>query len=207
MAFWSRRVFPPLLAAVCVTGAEAQDDTQRAMARAQAMLRQVSAEKTALQGQVGDLQNQVEALTRQLAESRREAAARQQGLARQLDGSAERLRQTEERLSADLRGARAAQSADRVKIAELEQKLTWQTENFSLCYDNNKKLYSINRELLGHYQNKGAMDALRQREPLTGVGRVEVEKLVQDYRYRLEDLLLPAREDGPGAVPLSDHTF
>ncbi len=72
--------------------------------------------------------------------------------------------------------------------AELEESLKKSGENFALCYENNKKLYSLNNEMLERYQHKGFADVLVQREPFTGLKRVDVENLIQDYQYQIDSL-------------------
>lgn len=189
----------PLL--MTATVASAQDaGQQKALAKAQFMLRQVNAEKATLQQQVTDLQKQVDTLTKQLAAATTTASARQDSLAKQMSSSESKWRGANDKLTGDLQSTQEKLKASAQQSAHLQQQLQVQTENFKLCHANNHKLYDINRELLAKYQDKGAMDALLQREPFTGVSSVEVENLVQDTQYRLDDLKLPQVGDFDAAA-------
>ena len=44
--------------------------------------------------------------------------------------------------------------------------------------------------MLGQYANKGFAAVLRQKEPFTGKKQVEIEKLAQDYQYRIDDAVV-----------------
>lgn len=183
---------------------QADDATaQKAMAKAQFMLRQAATEKTALQQQVTDLQKQVDTLTKQLGDVKAASSAKQESLAQQMSGNSEKWREANEKVSEDLRSTREKLKASNQKSVELEKSLNAQTDNFSLCYANNKKLYEINKELLSKYKDKGAMAALLQKEPFTGVSQVEVENLIQDYQYKLDDLKLPTSNLVPDAKTLT----
>lgn len=182
------------LALALLAGGVSADEgnAQKAMAKAQFLLRQATAEKTTLQQQVGDLQKQVDALTKQLGELKSSSTAKQDSIVQQMAGNSEKWRSANEKQADELKAARTEIKAGNAKVAELQQSLKAQTDNFSLCYANNKKLYDINKDILGKYKNKGAMDAILQREPFTGVSEVGVENLIQDYQYQLDDLVIPA---------------
>ena len=53
------------------------------------------------------------------------------------------------------------------------------------CEAKNEKLYDYGQTLLQKYQHKGVWDALKQKEPVTGIGEVQVENVVQEYRDKL----------------------
>jgi regulator of replication initiation timing len=55
------------------------------------------------------------------------------------------------------------------------------------CEKNNATLVSISEELLSRYKNKGVIAAARDREPLLGLHRVELERLAQEYHARIVD--------------------
>jgi DNA repair exonuclease SbcCD ATPase subunit len=188
-------MFPALL----VSGqSHAQEgaSAQKALAKAQFMLRQVSAEKSTLQQQVADLQKQVEALNKQLGDAKSAASSRQQTLSRQMNANAQKWQASNDKLTNDLQSTSGKLKEAARQSAQLQQQLQTERDNFSLCRTNNRKLYDINRELLDKYRDKGAMDALLQREPFTGVSSVEVENLIQDTQYRIDDLKLPEQQGG-----------
>jgi predicted nucleic acid-binding Zn-ribbon protein len=199
MRYWSLCAL--LLAAPLLTDRAQADDAgaQKAMAKAQFMLRQVTAEKTALEQQVADLQKQVQGLTQQLGDVKKSATARQENLAQQLAGTSEKFRDANEKMGGELKDVRVALRDKTQHAAELEQRLQAQTDNFKLCYANNKKLFDLNRELLARYQEKGVVDAMKQKEPFTGIKEVEVENLVQDYQYQFDGLTINAPIEAAGS--------
>jgi hypothetical protein len=54
----------------------------------------------------------------------------------------------------------------------------------SSCEAKNLKMYEYSQELARHYENKGVWTAMRQKEPLTGIGGVGMENLLQEYREK-----------------------
>lgn len=55
------------------------------------------------------------------------------------------------------------------------------------CEADNVKLVQIGDELLERYKHKGVWSAMGDAEPLTGLHRVDMEKLAQDYHARIVD--------------------
>ena len=51
----------------------------------------------------------------------------------------------------------------------------------------NRELYKLGSEVLTRYEKFGLGDALTAREPFTGITRVKLENLVQDYEDKLAD--------------------
>lgn len=51
----------------------------------------------------------------------------------------------------------------------------------------NAELFKIGSEILKRYEHFGLGDALAAREPFTGITRVKLENLVQDYQDKLTD--------------------
>lgn len=181
--------FFTLIAIALSATAYAQDaNAQKALQKAQFMLRQVSSEKAELQTQLEALKQQVDRLTRELAATKTSAAGSQQKMEEKYTGAIAQWKQRDTDINAVLTTTKDQLKQQLAQRKELEASLQKQTENFSVCYENNKKLYEINHQLLTRYENKGFSDVLKQREPFTGVAKVEVENLVEDYRYQLDDL-------------------
>jgi chromosome segregation ATPase len=61
------------------------------------------------------------------------------------------------------------------------------TQKFERCAGNNAQLSAIASDLVKKYQGKGVMDSILKKEPLTQLQRVELEKLVQEYRDKIEE--------------------
>jgi chromosome segregation ATPase len=51
----------------------------------------------------------------------------------------------------------------------------------------NRELYKLGNEILTRYEKFGLGEALTAREPFTGITRVKLENLVQDYQDKLAD--------------------
>ena len=51
----------------------------------------------------------------------------------------------------------------------------------------NLALYQINRKVLAEFDKEGPWDGLLRKEPFTGLKRVEIENLVQEYEYEMGD--------------------
>lgn len=51
----------------------------------------------------------------------------------------------------------------------------------------NRELYKLSNEILARYEKFGLGDALAAREPFTGITRVKLENLVQDYSDKIAD--------------------
>jgi chromosome segregation ATPase len=59
-------------------------------------------------------------------------------------------------------------------------------EQKKLCEANNVELYRIGRELVEWYGNKGTFNVLLEAEPFTGIKRAQMERLLENYREKLE---------------------
>ncbi len=165
---------------------------QNALAKAQYMLRQITAEKQGLERQLHDKEEQLELLKQ---ESESKLAAREKASAKLGDKLAlynEKYSELQARYL-DLLSVLRQQQADN---ESLDKALAVQKNQFEQCRNHNLDLYSINNEILGKYKDKGFWDVLHASEPLTGFKQVEVENIIQHYRFRNEDHLV---NDSPGS--------
>jgi chromosome segregation ATPase len=64
----------------------------------------------------------------------------------------------------------------------LQGKLEKTAQTLEQCSANNARLVGISQELVGRYRDKGVTDSIMHREPLTKLQRVELEKLVEQYK-------------------------
>jgi len=171
---------------------------QKALAKAQFMLRQASSEKVQLQQEVESLRQQLDAAQKRLAASAADAADTKRQLEKKFNEADNRWRAHDENNARELQTLREQLRVKSGQEEKLADQLRRQTENFEVCYSNNKKLYSLNLDLLERYQHKGFMDVIKQQEPFTGEARVTVENLIQDYQYQLEDLTVGASAGAVG---------
>lgn len=139
----------------------------RAGREAAAQLKAAQAEKAVLAQRVVELETQV-------AEQRRVADETLAAKARELAQTARALQE---------QGAESSQ---------WQQRFGAQARLVTECSGKNERLLRLSAELLDRWQRKGVVDALRQREPLLGLGDVEMFNLVQDYRDK---------SDGESFVP------
>jgi chromosome segregation ATPase len=72
--------------------------------------------------------------------------------------------------------------------AELQGTLAEKDKAITSCAANNKELNRVANDLLQEYRDKGVWDALVQSEPITQLGRVEIENEVEEKKYRIDSL-------------------
>jgi hypothetical protein len=202
-SFWQSAALLLAVNYSVVGGATAQDANanaqKNALAKAQFMLRQATSEKADLQQQADALKQQVEMLSKELAAVKAASGENKQKMEEKFSGSLELWKQRDTKTSEQLAALRTQLKEQTEQRALLQDRLQVQSDNFALCYGNNKQLFDLNRELLTRYQQKGVLDAVAQKEPFTGIKDVEIENLVQDYRYRNDDLKMST----PAAEPTS----
>ncbi len=173
-------------------------------ARLQAVVQQLTSEKTQLQADNTKLKTERDAATAELKKLRTE----KESLERQVSqsetsltrASSASMRNTElmeqqKKRTEDL-VAQFRQTIEQLRSAELERnQLKTQSESrqraFDQCVASNQKLFETGNEVLDHYENKGKWDALREREPFTQTRRVRLQNLVDEYRWALDDQHLP----------------
>ncbi|MBI5462539.1 MAG: hypothetical protein HY941_10175 [Gammaproteobacteria bacterium] len=183
-----------LLGAVTVQATPRSGGGDTAARQAQAMIQKMAAENNALQKQNGELTAKLAELETQIKSLEAEGK-RRGGELDQAQRSNEDLRARVERDSERYKelSARHGQTTDTLRDAKADIQLLhgavqerdhWIAD----CRDKNEAMYKTNNELLAAYRDKSAWDALKQREPLTGIALVEVENAVQEYQFRLEDL-------------------
>jgi hypothetical protein len=69
--------------------------------------------------------------------------------------------------------------SERRKVSELGQART-------RCVEDNRALSDVLTDLMDRYRKVGVMEALRRAEPFTGIERVRVESLLEEYRTRVD---------------------
>lgn len=73
------------------------------------------------------------------------------------------------------------------KSAELDFALRKKSSDYDRCFKHNQQMAEAAGELLVRYQNKTPWKSISEVEPLTGIGKVELEHIVQEYGFRIED--------------------
>lgn len=206
-----------LLAALCLTAwltpALAQDDraAERTARRQQQQLQQLQQQMTQAQAEKARAETDRAAAEKQLADraraaarasaAERAAAERQQQLEAekaQLQARVAELEQAAVAQRAETETALARKDAELAQAAasfrtqtgerdQWQQRFAEQVRLVTACTDKNERLVKLSAELLTRWQNKGVMDALKQREPVLGLSDVQMFNLVQDYRDKTDN--------------------
>lgn len=190
---WKIRAF--CLVFVCNVPAvyAAGDEAKAALAKSQFMLRQVTAEKTQIEAKNKELEQSNIQLKAQVEKLRADVQARNELISQWQTKAQEQqqaLAQTQQQNTVQQRELKRSTELVQHQKSNLASRLGAQRNNLQLCMDNNRKLYDLNRELLGKYEGKGFWAVVKHKEPFTGKQQVEVEKLVQEYQYQLDDAIV-----------------
>lgn len=66
-------------------------------------------------------------------------------------------------------------------------------KRYEQCAEHNASLYSIADDLVRQYEGKGLVKTLLAKEPFTQIKKVEIERLVQDYRDKIDQQKLRSK--------------
>ena len=75
-----------------------------------------------------------------------------------------------------------------------KSQLAARERDYKVCVDRNIGLYEINNEILGRMEERGFWSKVAEREPFTRLKRTQIENLIDDYRYRVEELRLEKQQ-------------
>jgi chromosome segregation ATPase len=148
--------------------------------RAQGALRKKSEELQASEAARAELASRVDALEKQLAEQKRSS---------------------DDALAAKDRTLAQALALHQKQEGELGARFEAQAGQLGECSDKNRRLVTLGAELLDRYRKKGFGEVLRQREPVLGLGDVEMFNLVQDYRDKLDAQRFSVGQAKPPQAP------
>ena len=193
---------PLALGAGAATAQQTDEQNQQAIARAQALLRQLGQEKATLDAELVKLRSENAQLKKgaKLSESALEArAADLESAAReasQLKANLSHREQRLERVTGQLREVVAKykeKAADlrrtEAERADLQSQLTATQRQLEDAEKKNLALYRINRDILAEFEREGPWDGLLRKEPFSGLKRVDIENLVQEYEHEMGDEL------------------
>ena len=125
------------------------------------------------------LTKQATADSKALAASKTQLAERETENA-QLQDSLQKLQLTQTHAVEIAQRAESERAKLAGQVIELQRKLTDREAK-------NLALFKLANEILKRYERFGLGDALAAKEPFTGVARVKLENLVQDYQDKLAD--------------------
>jgi len=165
-----------------------------AMHKAQIMIRKLSMEKSALQAetaqlntQVSELEAKVEALQNELDITHKKlgkAAKYTDRLVGRIGKDTDRFKQLLKKYRDTSQTLSSAMRDNVLLVNAVQERKQWVDQ----CRAQNEKMYKTGLELLERYKTKTVAEVIKGKEPVLGLGRVELENTLQDYRFRLEDL-------------------
>lgn len=154
----------------------------RRLQQAQRQLEQEKAklgeEKAAVEAELGEVRKKAEAETRRAASLAKEVSA----LRTARDAVAGKLAESE----AELRRTQEQQRLAEAEGKRLQAALTSEKQQLAVAIERNKEMHKVSGEVLSLYEKKSCFDSAFQREPLTGLKRVEIENAVEDLRDKLD---------------------
>ena len=139
---------------------------------------QLAEQKAAAESELGEVRKKVD------GEARRAAALSREGstLRSEREATAAKLTETE----AELRKTQEAQRAAEAEGKRLQAALAAETLQLATCTVRGQELRKVSNEILGLYEKKSCFDSSLQREPFTGLKRVEIENAIEDMREKLD---------------------
>lgn len=159
----------------------AQED--RALMRAQQMLKQLNGEKARIQQELVQLQQEYSSYRRDTEKAMAASERKQKKLAASIASLQQQGKQTDSQLDE----TRIALQREQTTAASLQQWLRQQSQNLEVCKNNNDALASTAYDLINLYNDKGFSEVLIKKEPLTGIARVKVENIVQGFEDKVID--------------------
>lgn len=176
-------------------------------ARVMQQLQQLTSERAALQSENARLKQDLEKVRKELDQASTgrkalenrakalEASANRDGQSSKQTGEQlERTRAQLQELIAKFRETAQTLRDTETDRAQVKNQLATREREFKTCVDRNAAFYNLNTEVLDKMGNRGFWSALSEREPFTRLKRVELENLVEDYKYRAQELLLQERQ-------------
>ncbi len=169
--------------------------TRRRQAEEQARADQAQRLNSDLKGQLADLQSDFDALlaTKQASssQSQKQIVLLQKQLGewqQQAENQKAKNLQLQTKNDEQLAEIRKLQKESNQLTAQnnsLEKKLDYSNRKIDRLIGHNVALSKAAADLLDAYENKGVFSALVAKEPLTGMGKIKIEHLIQDYRQQV----------------------
>ncbi|MDT8281370.1 MAG: hypothetical protein RQ982_01010 [Gammaproteobacteria bacterium] len=170
-----------LLILLATTPVSAAD---KALDRAQFMLRQLNAQKVQLEQKNAQLLADIDKLKKDSEKQLKQQKVSNKKLYSAGKKKEQYIEKLKEKLKETVIALRKSES-ERLQANSNGQLLD--TE-FKRCFDNNHQLVQMNDQLIKNYNEKSCWDSIAHAEPFTGIKQVEVENILQEYRFKNEDL-------------------
>ncbi|MFC4308012.1 hypothetical protein ACFPN2_02860 [Steroidobacter flavus] len=171
-------------------------------ARVMQQLQQLTAEKTAMQAENARLKTDVENLKTQLASAAAALSASEQrakkvaaGATAKESAAVQELNDALTRKSSQMQElvSRYRETGETLKTVETERdqlraQTSTQERDLKTCVDRNAGMYLLTDEILRKVEDRGVWSSLTDKEPFTKISRTRLENLIDDYRYRVDEL-------------------
>lgn len=128
---------------------------------------------------------------RALHKAMEEASTQQQQQLAAAQSSLENLREESNRVIREKNEQLTSLNADRDRI---NASLLQETHHNKRCREYNARFAQLSEELVHQYENKGVLKSLGEIEPFTQLKKVELEKMCQEYRDKIDENTLPKKE-------------
>jgi chromosome segregation ATPase len=187
-------------------------------------MQQLASERTALQAENDRMKKELAEITKerdalktarasadrrlQTSESEVARAARERETA---EGETEKLKERMAELVAKFRETANTLRDVESERATFKQSLTEQGTALTSCKAKNEALFKLNDEVLTRLENQGVLSRMASAEPFTKIKRVQLQNLVDEYRYQAEEQrvvptpLGASAEATPDAIPASQR--
>jgi chromosome segregation ATPase len=173
-----------------------------ANARVVQQLQQLTAEKAAAQAENAKLKTEVDNLKAQLTKATSALSASEQRAKQVAAGTSAKEAAAMQEINDALSRARSqtqellgkyretAQTLKDVEIdrGQLRAQASTQERDLKTCVDRNAGMYLLTDEILRKVEDRGVWSSLTEKEPFTKISRTRLENLVEDYRYRVDEL-------------------
>jgi chromosome segregation ATPase len=189
---------------LCLMAASSHAQVQRsgnADARVAQQLQQLANEKVSLQAENNKLKQELEQVKAQLQKSSSTAkelenrnrvlqasSASRTTNNQQAEEQLERTRAQLQELVTKFRETAQTLRDVETDRATAKSQLAAKEREYKVCVDRNAGLYELNDEVLDRMEDRGFWSQLAEREPFTRLKRTQLENLIDDYRYRVEEL-------------------
>jgi chromosome segregation ATPase len=186
---------------------DAKNSREREMVRrAQEALRQSQTDNAALAQGKADAEQKLKSAAAELSTMRNSSRSEQSSLKAKLkaadDAQAQSASQLEEArrqiamLTAQQKDTAGQLSNSESQLKQVRGELDTSKGANASCEAKNLKLYEYSQQVVDRYQKKGVWASLAQKEPVLGIGNVQTENVVQEYRDKFDSQRVSSARSG-----------
>jgi len=155
----------------------------KALMRAQSMLRQLNSQKVQLESKNSALTVELDKLRKETKKQLKKQKHNNKKLSISTKKKAKYIEKLRKKLKQILLALRQSEQ-QRLQANNMGKLLDAEVKQ---CVNNNGKLVKMNDKLIDSYNKKSCWDSIKQNEPFTGISQVEIENILQEYRFNNED--------------------